>query len=213
MSKKYFITGGTLDDGSKKDIYIADGKIIGFENPANSDAEVINAQGKIILPGLVDLHTHLREPGKEDSETVFSASSAGAKGGFTALSAMPNTSPVADTAGVVEQVFRLGVEAGLCDIFPIGAVTKNLDGAELSEIGAMADSAAKVRIFSDDGHCVSNPAVMRRALEYVKKFDGVIAQHAQDPDLTVNAQMNEGVISSVLGLKGWPAVAEEAIIA
>ena len=213
MSEKYFITGGTLENGGKKDIFIADGKIVGFENLANSGAEVISAEGKIILPGLVDLHTHLREPGKEDSETVFSASRAGAKGGFTALSAMPNTSPVADTAGVVEQVFRLGVEAGICDVFPIGAVTKNLEGAELSEIGAMADSAAKVRIFSDDGHCVSNPAVMRRALEYVKKFDGVIAQHAQDPDLTVNAQMNEGIVSSVLGLKGWPAVAEEAIIA
>jgi dihydroorotase len=126
---------------------------------------------------------------------------------------MPNTSPVADTAGVVEQVFRLGIEAGLCEVFPIGAVTKNLDGDELSEIGAMADSAAGVRIFSDDGHCVSNPAVMRRALEYVKKFNGVIAQHAQDPDLTVDSQMNEGVVSSVLGLKGWPAIAEEAIIA
>jgi len=213
MNHKYFISGATLDDGTQRDLFISDGKITGFENPANSGAEVINAAGKIVLPGLVDLHTHLREPGKEDSETVLSASRAGAKGGFTALSAMPNTSPVADTAGVVEQVYRLGIEAGLCDVFPIGAVTKNLDGIELSEIGAMADSAASVRIFSDDGHCVSNPAVMRRALEYVKKFNGVIAQHAQDPELTVNAQMNEGVVSSVLGLKGWPAVAEEAIIA
>ena len=213
MSKKYFIKGGTLSDGSKKDMYISDGKIAGFSNPTDSKAVVVDATGKIILPGLVDLHTHLREPGKEDSETVLSASRAGAKGGFTALSAMPNTSPVADTAGVVEQVMRLGIEAGLCDVFPIGAVTKNLDGQELSEIGAMADSAAKVRIFSDDGHCVSNPQVMRRALEYVKKFNGVIAQHAQDPDLTIDAQMNEGIVSSVLGLKGWPAVAEEAIIA
>ena len=213
MSKTYFISGATLDDGSRKDLYIADGKIAGSENPSNSQALIINATGKIILPGLVDLHTHLREPGKEDSETVASASRAAAKGGFTALSAMPNTSPVADTAGVVEQVFRLGTEAGLCDVFPIGAVTKNLDGEELAEIGAMADSAAQVRIFSDDGHCVSNPQVMRRALEYVKKFNGVIAQHAQDPDLTIDAQMNEGIVSSVLGLKGWPAVAEEAIIA
>ena len=213
MSKNYFITGATLSDGSKKNMYISDGKIAGYENPAGSKALVIEADGKVILPGLVDLHTHLREPGKEDSETVLSASRAGAKGGFTALSAMPNTSPVADTAGVVEQVRRLGIEAGLCDVFPIGAVTKNLDGKELSEIGAMADSAAKVRIFSDDGHCVSNPQVMRRALEYVKKFNGVIAQHAQDPDLTIDAQMNEGIVSSVLGLKGWPAVAEEAIIA
>jgi dihydroorotase len=213
MSKEYFIKGVTLSDGSKKDMYISDGKIAGFTNPTDSKAVVVDATGKIILPGLVDLHTHLREPGKEDSETVLSASRAGAKGGFTALSAMPNTSPVADTAGVVEQVMRLGIEAGLCDVFPIGAVTKNLDGQELSEIGAMADSAAKVRIFSDDGHCVSNPQVMRRALEYVKKFNGVIAQHAQDPDLTIDAQMNEGIVSSVLGLKGWPAVAEEAIIA
>ena len=213
MSKEYFIKGATLSDGSKKDIYISHGKIAGFTNPTDSKAVVVDATGKIILPGLVDLHTHLREPGKEDSETVLSASRAGAKGGFTALSAMPNTSPVADTAGVVEQVRRLGIEAGLCDVFPIGAVTKNLDGQELSEIGAMADSAAKVRIFSDDGHCVSNPQVMRRALEYVKKFNGVIAQHAQDPDLTIDAQMNEGIVSSVLGLKGWPAVAEEAIIA
>jgi dihydroorotase len=213
MSKEYFIKGATLSDGSKKDMYISDGKIAGFTNPTDSKAVVVDATGKIILPGLVDLHTHLREPGKEDSETVLSASRSGAKGGFTALSAMPNTSPVADTAGVVEQVMRLGIEAGLCDVFPIGAVTKNLDGQELSEIGAMADSAAKVRIFSDDGHCVSNPQVMRRALEYVKKFNGVIAQHAQDPDLTIDAQMNEGIVSSVLGLKGWPAVAEEAIIA
>ena len=213
MSKEFFISGAILDDGTRKDLFIADGKIAGFENPANSKAVVINATGKIVLPALVDLHTHVREPGKEDSETVLSASSAAAKGGFTALSAMPNTSPVADTAGVVEQVFRLGVEAGLCDVFPIGAVTKNLEGSELAEIGAMADSAAQVRIFSDDGHCVSNPQVMRRALEYVKKFNGVIAQHAQDPDLTIDAQMNEGIVSSVLGLKGWPAVAEEAIIA
>jgi dihydroorotase len=213
MSKTFFISGATLEDGTRKDLFIADNKIAGFENPLDSNAVVIDAKGKIILPGLVDLHTHVREPGKEDSETVRSASNAAAKGGFAALSPMPNTSPVADTAGVVEQVFRLGVEAGLCDVFPIGAVTKNLQGSELAEIGAMADSAAQVRIFSDDGHCVSNPQVMRRALEYVKKFNGVIAQHAQDPDLTIDAQMNEGIVSSVLGLKGWPAVAEEAIIA
>ena len=157
--------------------------------------------------------THLREPGREDSETVASGSAAAARGGYTAVSAMANTSPVADTAGVVEQVFRLGLESGLTAVYPIGAVTKNLEGKELSEIGAMADSVAQVRIFSDDGNCVSNPQVMRRALEYVKKFDGVIAQHAQDPDLTIGSQMNEGLISSKLGLKGWPAVAEEAIIA
>jgi dihydroorotase len=155
----------------------------------------------------------LREPGREDAETVLSGSSAGVKGGFTAVSAMANTSPVADTAGVVEQVYRLGQEAGLLDVFPIGAVTQGLKGESLSEIGAMADSVARVRVFSDDGNCVSDPLVMRRALEYIKKFGGVIAQHAQDPRMTIGSQMNEGEISARLGLKGWPAVAEEAIIA
>ena len=167
----------------------------------------------IVMSGLVDLHTHLREPGKEDSETVLSGSRAGVKGGYVALSAMANTSPVADNAGVVEQVFRLGKSAGLLDVFPIGAVTQGLAGKVLAEIGAMADSVAQVRVFSDDGNCVSDPLVMRRALEYVKKFGGVIAQHAQEPALTSGSQMNEGVVSATLGLKGWPAVAEEAIIA
>ena len=176
-------------------------------------ATTIDGTGCIALPGLVDLHTHLREPGREDAETVLSGSYAGVKGGFTAVSAMANTSPVADTAGVVEQVYRRGQEAGLLDVFPIGAVTQGLKGESLSEIGAMADSVARVRVFSDDGNCVSDPLVMRRALEYIKKFDGVIAQHAQDPRMTVGSQMNEGEISARLGLKGWPAVAEEAIIA
>ena len=175
--------------------------------------DVVDCTGLIALPGLVDLHTHLREPGKEDSETVLSGSKAAAKGGYTALSAMANTSPVADTAGVVEQVYRLGKEAGLCEVFPIGAVTVGLAGERLAELGAMAQSAARVRVFSDDGKCVSDPLVMRRALEYVKSFGGVIAQHAQDPRLTEGAQMNEGAVSSRLGLAGWPAVAEEAIIA
>jgi dihydroorotase len=174
---------------------------------------VIDGKDCVVLPGLVDLHTHLREPGREDAETVLSGSSAGVKGGFTAVSAMANTSPVADTAGVVEQVYRLGQEAGLLDVFPIGAVTQGLKGESLSEIGAMADSVARVRVFSDDGNCVSDPLVMRRALEYIKKFGGVIAQHAQDPRMTIGSQMNEGEISARLGLKGWPAVAEEAIIA
>jgi dihydroorotase len=138
---------------------------------------------------------------------------AAATGGFTAISAMPNTLPVADTAGVVEQVFRLGKHHGLCDVFPIGAVTVGQGGTQLAELSAMNQSEAAVRIFSDDGHCVSDALVMRRALEYVKTFDGIIAQHAQDPRLTQDSQMNEGEISARLGLKGWPAVAEEAIIA
>ena len=169
--------------------------------------------GSSRCPGLVDLHTHLREPGREDAETVETGTQAAALGGFTAVHAMANTDPVADTAGVVEQVWRLGREAGHCDVFPVGAVTVGLGGERLAELGAMADSAARVRVFSDDGKCVSDAVLMRRALEYVKAFDGVVAQHAQEPRLTEDAQMNEGELSGRLGLRGWPAVAEEAIIA
>ena len=214
MSSSYILKGGSLPNGTKSDIAIKDGLIsaIGTSLDA-SGSEIFDITNCVVLPGLVDLHTHLREPGREDAETVLSGSRAAVKGGFTAISAMANTSPVADTAGVVEQVFRLGQEAGLCDVFPVGAVTQGLEGEKLSEMGAMANSIAKVRVFSDDGHCVSDPLVMRRALEYVKQFGGVIAQHAQEPRLTVGAQMNEGIVSAKLGLKGWPAIAEESIIA
>jgi dihydroorotase len=214
---KYLITN-TKISGKPVNILINKGLIaeisdVSKQANANQETEIIDGTGTIALQGLVDLHTHLREPGKEDAETVLSGSMAAARGGFTAISAMANTSPVADTAGVVEQVYRLGQAANLAEVHPVGAVTKNLEGKELAEIGAMADSVAKVRVFSDDGNCVSDSLIMRRALEYVKKFNGVIAQHAQDPNLTIDSQMNEGVISSKLGLKGWPAVAEEAIIA
>ena len=210
----YLIFGGESADGKKQDILISEGKIAQIgTNLDKGDAVAIDATGCKVLPGLVDLHTHLREPGREDSETVLTGSTAAVVGGYTAISAMANTHPVADTAGVVEQIFRLGQTAGLCDVFPVGAVTEGLNGENLAEIGAMANSAAHVRVFSDDGKCVFDPLVMRRALEYVKSFGGVIAQHAQEPRLTVDAQMNEGLISSQLGLKGWPAIAEEAIIA
>ena len=210
----YLLKGISLPDGTKTDVAIAGGLISSMSSDFKGEFKVvIDAKDCVVLPGLVDLHTHLREPGREDAETVLSGSRAGVKGGFTAVSAMANTSPVADTAGVVEQVYRLGQEAGLLDVFPIGAVTQGLKGEALSEIGAMADSVARVRVFSDDGNCVSDPLVMRRALEYIKKFGGVIAQHAQDPRMTVGSQMNEGEMSARLGLKGWPAVAEEAIIA
>ncbi len=198
--------------GEAVDIEISDGVITQIAK-ANSLQADIDGKGLIALPGLVDLHTHLREPGREDSETVATGTLAAARGGFTAVHAMANTTPVADTAGVVEQIYRLGQEAGNCDVFPVGAVTQGLNGTALSELGAMADSAARVRVFSDDGKCVHDPVLMRRALEYVKAFDGCIAQHAQEPKLTEDAQMNEGEVSSVLGLRGWPKVAEEAIIA
>ena len=196
------------------DVLIADGIIADMGADLDvADATVVEGAGQVLLPGLVDLHTHLREPGREDAETVRSGSAAAALGGFTAVHAMANTDPVADTAGVVEQVFRLGQQAGYVDVHPVGAVTVGLGGEQLAELGAMADSAARVRVFSDDGRCVDDALLMRRALEYVKAFDGVIAQHAQEPRLTAGAQMHEGAVSAVLGLRGWPAAAEEAIIA
>jgi dihydroorotase len=210
----WLIKGARLLGGDPTDILIRDGEVAGAGAGLDAPgAGVIDAAGLIALPGLVDLHTHLREPGREDAETVQTGTRAAALGGFTAVHAMANTDPVADTAGVVEQVWRLGRTAGHCDVQPVGAVTVGLQGARLAELGAMADSAARVRVFSDDGSCVSDARLMRRALEYVKAFDGVIAQHAQEPRLTEGAQMNEGEVSSRLGLTGWPAAAEEAVIA
>lgn len=208
------IQGATLPDGSSADVLVEGTRITAVGTvSAPAGAERIDANGLLILPGLVDLHTHLREPGFEQSETVLTGTQAAARGGFTAVFAMANTSPVADTAGVVEQEWRLGQEAGYATVQPIGAVTRGLAGEQLAELGAMASSRAQVRVFSDDGMCVWDPRLMRRALEYVKAFDGVIAQHAQDPRLTEGAQMNESALSAELGLAGWPAVAEESIIA
>jgi dihydroorotase len=219
VNQPILIVGATLPDGVTTDLLVRDGRIAEVgASPSSAEARsagatVIDAAGLTALPGLVDLHTHLREPGFEQSETVLTGSRAAAFGGFTAVHAMANTSPVQDTAGVVEQVESLGAQHGYVTVRPIGAVTVGLEGKQLSEIGAMAGSRARVRVFSDDGKCVSDALLMRRALEYVKTFGGVIAQHAQEPRLTEGAQMNEGALSGELGLQGWPAVAEEAIIA
>lgn len=216
MSTSYLIKNVAPYGNTRVDLVLADGIISAIEpagTAAVEGAEVIDGSELIALPGLVDLHTHLREPGREDAETVLSGTRAAAVGGFTAVHAMANTSPVQDTAGVVEQVWRLGKEAGWVDVHPVGAVSVGLEGTQLAELGAMANSQAQVRVFSDDGKCVHDPVLMRRALEYVKSFDGVVAQHAQEPRLTENAQMNEGIVSAEIGLTGWPAVAEESIIA
>ncbi len=211
----WVIRGARPLGGEPGDIILGGGTVtaVGATDGIPPGARVLDAGGLIALPGLVDLHTHLREPGREDAETIETGTLAAALGGFTAVHAMANTDPVADTAGVTEQIWRLGRAAGHCDVQPVGAVTAGLAGSRLAEFGAMAESAARVRVFSDDGRCVSDAVLMRRALEYVKAFDGVIAQHAQEPRLTEGAQMNEGVASGRLGLTGWPAVAEEAIIA
>jgi dihydroorotase len=208
------ISNAKLANGNLVNVEISNGVITKVDKATSGNVtDGIDAKSKLLIPGLVDLHTHLREPGREDAETVLTGSRSAVAGGYTAISAMANTNPVADNAGVVEQIYRLGKSAGLVDVNPIGAVTRGLLGDQLAEMGAMADSIAKVRIFSDDGKCVFDPLIMRRALEYVKTFNGIIAQHAQEPRLTVNAQMNEGIISARIGLPGWPAIAEEAIIA
>ncbi|GAA3006772.1 dihydroorotase [Actinokineospora diospyrosa] len=197
------------------DIEVTDGVITAIgQGLANKDtAETIDAAGLVALPGFVDLHTHLREPGREDTETIETGSRAAALGGYTAVFAMANTDPVADNAVVVEHVWRRGQEIGLVDVHPVGAVTVGLKGEKLAELGTMARSSARVRLFSDDGLCVADPLIMRRALEYTKALDAVIAQHAEEPRLTVGAQAHEGDLAARLGLAGWPSVAEEAIVA
>lgn len=173
----------------------------------------VDARGLVALPGLVDLHTHLREPGGCDAETVDTGTAAAAKGGYTAVFAMANTTPTQDCPQVVEQVLDLGRKAGRVDVHPVGAVTKNLAGKELSDLKGMHQSRAAVNVFSDDGKCVFDPLLMRQALEIVRDFDGLIAQHSQEPRLTEDSQMNESYLAQELGLKGWPTVAEEMIIA
>jgi dihydroorotase len=196
------------------DLEIRDGVIAAAGSDVDTDgAEVRDAGGLVALPGFVDLHTHLREPGREDTETIATGSAAAALGGYTAVFAMANTDPVADNAVIVEHVWRRGREVGLVDVHPVGAVTVGLNGEKLAELGTMARSQARVRMFSDDGRCVADPLLMRRALEYSTALDAVIAQHAEEPRLTVGAQAHEGEQAARLGLTGWPAVAEESIIA
>ncbi len=209
------IQGAALLGDQRADVLIRDGEIAEIGSvDAPEDIDTIHADGLALLPGFVDLHTHLREPGREDTETVATGSAAAAAGGFTAILAMANTTPVTDTAEAATHVLELGREAGLVDVQPVGAVTKGLAGEELAELGLMARSRAQVRVFSDDGRCVADARVMRRALEYIRAFGGVISQHSQDPHLAGStACCHEGEVSGRLGLPGWPAPAESTIIA
>jgi len=207
------IRGADLLGRGRSDLLIRDGRFIDTAD-VDGDVERLDADGLVALPGLVDLHTHLREPGREDAETVDSGTMAAARGGFTAVLAMANTDPVTDTAEAAVHVASLGARTGHAEVVPVGAVSKGLAGAELAELGLMARSSAGVRMFSDDGRCVADARLMRRALEYVRAFDGVIAQHAQDPQLAgPGACCHEGEISGKLGLPGWPAAAEAGVVA
>jgi dihydroorotase len=212
---RLLIRGARLLGADAADLLVEDGVIREVGSVRQSgDIDVLDADGLVALPGLVDLHVHLREPGREDAETIATGSAAAAAGGYTAVFAMANTSPVTDTAEAAERVLDLGRACGLTQVVPVGAVTKGLEGAELAELGLMARSRAAVRVFSDDGHCVHDARVMRRALEYVKPFGGVISQHAQDPRLAgPDACCHEGEVSGRLGLPGWPGIAEESIVA
>lgn len=215
MSDTILIEGASLYGDTSADVLLTDG-VVAEIGPGLSatGARVVDADGLVALPGLVDLHTHLREPGREDAETILTGSQAAAVGGFTAVLAMANTSPVTDTAEAAERVHDLGRAAGLVDVQPVGAVTRGLGGEELAELGLMHRSRARVRVFSDDGRCVADARVMRRALEYVKAFGGVVSQHAQDPSLAGPASCcHEGELSGRLGLPGWPGVAEEVVVA
>ncbi|MEX0592663.1 MAG: dihydroorotase [Nitriliruptoraceae bacterium] len=214
-----FASGRLLDPATSRDeivdVLVADGKIVevgaGIEPPDHTTT--IDCSGQWITPGFVDLHTHLREPGFEDAEDIASGSAAGAAGGYTALCAMANTNPVCDSAAVAEQVYRRGRQVGLVDVFPVGSISHGMAGKQLVEFGELRDCAARVDFFSDDGHPVADSLLMRRALQYATAFDVVICNHSEDPALTDGAQMNEGAMSSLLGLPGWPHEAEEVIIA
>ncbi|MCL8492929.1 dihydroorotase [Corynebacterium sp. B5-R-101] len=204
-------------EGEPTNILIKDGVIeaIGAADitPAEGVDRTIDGGGNVLLPGLVDMHVHLREPGREDTETIETGSRAAAKGGFTAVFTMANTSPVTDQPIIAESVWAKGQARGLCDVHPVGSITKGLEGKTLTEFGMMARSDAKVRMFSDDGKCVQDPQLMRRALEYAKGLDVLLAQHAEDHRMTEGASAHEGEVAARLGLRGWPRVAEESIVA
>ena len=220
MSELLIAGGRILDASTGTDtvagVLVRDGVIVAIGPDVAggaSGADVLDATDCWVTPGLIDLHTHLREPGGEGAEDIATGSAAAAAGGYTAVAPMANTDPVADTAVVIELIMRRGHEVGLVDLLPVASITRGLGGVELSPMGELARSEARVDFFSDDGIPLGDSLVMRRALQYGSAFDVVICNHSEDPALTADAQMNEGATSSVLGLPGWPREAEEVMLA
>ena len=195
-------------------VLVKDGIIEEIGAAADTAADkTMDGKGGVLLPGLVDLHVHFREPGNEVAEDIETGSRSAAHGGFTAVFAMANTDPVTDSPALAENIWNRGQDVGLCDVHPVGSITQGLKGEKLTELGLMAKSEAKVRMFSDDGKCVTDSAVMRRAVEYARGTDVLLAQHAEDSRLTDGATAHEGTVAGRLGLRGWPRAAEESVIA
>jgi len=191
-----------------RDVWVADGRIT---STAAKDAEVIDATGKIVSPGLIDMHVHLREPGRSDKETIETGTRCAARGGFTSVVCMPNTTPAADNTVTIAFIKQRAAEGASVHVFPTGAITKELKGEELAPIGSL--KKAGVVAITDDGHCVQNNELMRRAVEYAKMFDLPLLDHCQDYNLVADGVMNEGHWSAALGLRGWPAIGEDVIVA
>jgi dihydroorotase len=209
--------GRVIDPANKRDetadLYIADGKVVGSESEiknAKSEIEEIDAKGVIVAPGLIDMHVHLREPGFSHKETIESGARAAAAGGFTTIVCMPNTSPVPDNPSTIAWIKDRASAIAPVNVLPTGAISKNLAGEELAPIGSLAQ--AGIVAITDDGHCIQNHEVMRRAVEYARMVGVPILDHCQDYNLVGNGVVHEGYWSTLLGLPGWPAAGEEAIV-
>src|SRR4051812_36806559 len=212
------VTGGRVIDPSNKvdamaDVLIKDGKVavVGKDAGAGFDGDRMNAAGLVVCPGLIDLHVHLREPGQGAKETIATGTLAAARGGFTSIVCMPNTSPAIDNSGTVALIHERARKEALVNVFVAGAITKNIAGEELAPIGSL--KKAGVVAITDDGHCVQNNDLMRRALEYARMFDLPVMDHCQDYSLVTDGVVNEGYWSMALGLRGWPGAGEEMIVA
>jgi dihydroorotase len=214
------LTGGRLIDPANRidqtaDVLVTGGKIAAIgpnaANQAPTDVERMGVSGLVVCPGLIDLHVHFREPGQTAKESIATGTAAAAQGGFTSVVCMPNTSPTIDNSGTVALIHDRGAKQGLVNVFVAGAITKNIAGEELAPIGSL--KRAGVVAITDDGHCVQNNEMMRRALEYAKMFDLPVMDHCQDYSLVTDGVMHEGYWSTALGLRGWPAAGEEMIVA